>query len=117
MADRKPGRVYSPAEKRAVHPNEITDLVEVVGRVPKLMAMRLTKLLKRPTNPGKVKITGKRVRKSVRTQPTSSGFSTGRSLCQGGLSTNIDPISSFGGTSQKVDLAHILRLSKKQNGL
>ena len=57
--------VYSPAEKSTVHPNEITDLMEVVERVPKLMAMWLTKLLKRPTNPRKVKITGKRVSKSV----------------------------------------------------
>ena len=33
--------------------------------VPKLIAMWLTKLLKRPALPGKVKITGKRVSKSV----------------------------------------------------
>ena len=39
--------------------------MEVVGRVPKLMAMWLSKRLRRPTNPGKVKITGKRVSKSV----------------------------------------------------
>ena len=30
----KPDRVYSPEEKRIEHPNEITDLMEVVGNVP-----------------------------------------------------------------------------------
>ena len=52
-------KIYCPG------PNERTDLMEVAGRVSKLMAMWLTKLLKRPTNPGKVKITEKRVSKSV----------------------------------------------------
>ena len=33
--------------------------MEVVGHVPKLMAVWLTKFLKRPTNSGKVVITGK----------------------------------------------------------
>ena len=35
--------------------------MEVVGHVSKLMAVWLTKFLKRPTNSGKVVITGKRV--------------------------------------------------------
>ena len=37
--------------------------MKVVGHVPKLMAMWLFKFLKRPTNAGKVKITGKRVKR------------------------------------------------------
>ena len=53
--------VHSLAGKRTGHPNEVTDLMEVVGHVPKLMAVWLTKFLKRPTNSGKVVITGKRV--------------------------------------------------------
>lgn len=53
--------VHSSAQKRTGHPNEVTDLMEVVEHVPKLMAVSLTKFLKRPTNPGKVMITGKRV--------------------------------------------------------
>ena len=53
--------VDSLAEKRTGHPNEVTDLMEVVRHVPKLMASWLTKFLKRPTNSGKVVITGKRV--------------------------------------------------------
>ena len=35
--------------------------MEVVGHVPKLMAVWFMKFLKRPTNSGKVVITGKRV--------------------------------------------------------
>ena len=50
--------VHSSAQKRTGHPNEVTDLV---GHVPKLMAVWLTKFLKRQTNSGKVVITGKRV--------------------------------------------------------
>lgn len=53
--------VDSLAQKRTGHPNEVTDLMEIVGHVPKLMAVWLTKFLKRPTNSGKVVITGKRV--------------------------------------------------------
>ena len=53
--------VHSSAQKRTGHPNEVTDLMEVVGHVPKLMAVWLTKFLKRQTNSGKVVITGKRV--------------------------------------------------------
>ena len=56
-----PDRVYSPAEKPTEHPNEITDLMEVAGHVPKDKTLWLFKFLKRPTNPGKVKITGERV--------------------------------------------------------
>lgn len=53
--------VHSSAQKRTGHPNEVTDHMEVVGHVPKLMAVWLTKFLKRPTNSGKVVITEKRV--------------------------------------------------------
>ena len=95
MAERKPDRVYSPSEKSTLHPNEITDLMESVGRVPKLMAMWLTKLLRRPTLPGKVKITGKRVRYCLElltlravVSPTgryaTKGFSPFRSVVSGG---------------------------------
>ena len=49
--------MYSLAEKRTGHPNGVTDLIEVVGHVPKLMAVWLTKFPKRPTNSGKVVIT------------------------------------------------------------
>ena len=38
--------VHSSAQKRTGHPNEVTDLMEVVGHVPKLMAVWLTKFLK-----------------------------------------------------------------------
>ena len=48
-------------QKTTEHANELTDLMKVIGHVPKLMAMWLFKFLKRPTNSGKVKITGKRV--------------------------------------------------------
>ena len=51
------------------------------------MAMWLSKLLKTPTNPGKVKITEKRVNKSCTlfgaTYPASSGFSTGHYTTKG----------------------------------
>ena len=53
--------VHSSAQKRTGHPNEVTDLMQVVGHVPKLMAVWLTKFLKRPTNSGKVVITGQQV--------------------------------------------------------
>ena len=53
--------VHSLAEKRTRHPNEATNLMAVVGHIPKLMAVWLMKFLKRPTNSGKVVITGKRV--------------------------------------------------------
>ena len=44
-----------------VHPNNMTDRFEVIGHVPALMATRLSKFLKRPTNCAKVIIKGKRV--------------------------------------------------------
>ena len=43
------------------HPNNLTDEFEVIGHVPRLMALWLTKFLKRPTNIGKVIVKGKRV--------------------------------------------------------
>ena len=46
---------------RSPHPNEMSDDIKVVGHVPKLMAIWLTKFLKRATNIGKVVIKGKRV--------------------------------------------------------
>ena len=100
--------LFTSRKSYCTGPNEIIDLMEVVGCFPKLMAMWLTKLLKRPTNPGKVKITGKRVSKSVgivwsylpceqwflhRTQPRSQGLEeerpwelgcTGRCVVSGG---------------------------------
>ena len=43
------------------HPNEFDyGHEEVVGHLPKLMALHVTKVLKRPTNSGKVTVTGKR---------------------------------------------------------
>ena len=48
-------------EKRCLHPNEIRDDIEVIGHVPKLLAVWLTKFLKRETNSGKAVIRGKRV--------------------------------------------------------
>ena len=38
------------------HPKEMMDDYEVIGHVPKLMALWLTKFLKRPTNKGKVTV-------------------------------------------------------------
>ena len=45
------------------HPNEMIDDCEVIAHVPKLMALWLTKFLKRPTNKGKVTVKDKRVRR------------------------------------------------------
>ena len=46
------------------HPNEFdSGHEEVVGHLPKLMALHVTKLVKRPTNSGKVTVTGKPVSK------------------------------------------------------
>ena len=45
----------------AVHPNNLNDEFDVIGHVPKLMAMWLTKFLKRPLNSAKVIVKGKRV--------------------------------------------------------
>ena len=59
-ADQKPDRVYSPAEKPTEHPNEITDRSSWARSKRKLMAMWLSKFLKRPTNSGKMKVTEKR---------------------------------------------------------
>ena len=44
------------------HPNEFDfGHEEVLGHLPKLMVLHVTKFLKRPTNSGKVTVTGKRV--------------------------------------------------------
>ena len=49
------------------HPNEFySEHEEVVGHLPKLMALYMTKFFKRPTNYGKVTITGKRVNRGAR---------------------------------------------------
>jgi len=48
-------------EKRCSHLNEMRDDMEVIGHVPKLMAIWLTKFLKRATDFGKAVIRGKRV--------------------------------------------------------
>ena len=40
------GPVHSLAEKRTGHPNKVTDLMEVVGHVPKLIAVWLTEVSK-----------------------------------------------------------------------
>ena len=43
------------------HPNKFDSRhEEMVGHLPKLMALHVTKFLKRPTNSGKVTVTGKR---------------------------------------------------------
>ena len=49
------------AEKRYSHPNEMREDFEITGHVPKLMAIWLTKFLKRAANSGKAVIKGKRV--------------------------------------------------------
>ena len=43
-------------EQRCSHPNETRDDIEVIGHVPKLMTIWLTKFLKRATNSGKAVI-------------------------------------------------------------
>lgn len=48
-------------EKRYSHPNEMREDFEIIGHVPKLMAIWLTKFLKRAANSGKAVIKGKRV--------------------------------------------------------
>ena len=58
VAVRRSVRV-SNATKPHFNPNEISDDMEVIGHVPKLMALWLTKFLKRPTNTGTVVITSK----------------------------------------------------------
>ena len=49
------------SKMKSAHPNEMCDDFEAVGHVPKLMAIWLTKFLKRARNIGKVVINGKRV--------------------------------------------------------
>ena len=50
-------------EKRCSHPNEMRDDIEDIGHVPKLMAIWVTKFLKRATNSSKAVIRGKRVKR------------------------------------------------------
>ena len=48
------------------HPNEFnSDLEEVVGHIPKLMAPHVTKFLKRRTNYGKVTVIGKQINRGA----------------------------------------------------
>ena len=48
-----------------VHPNQVTDMDEVLAHVPKLMARSVTKFLKRKTNSGHSLVTGKRVNRGA----------------------------------------------------
>ena len=48
-----------------IHPNTISDDNEVIGHIPKLMALWVTKFLKRATNSGTVVITGKRINRGA----------------------------------------------------
>lgn len=48
-------------EPSQCHPNILNENFEVLGHVPRLMALWLSKFLKRPINSGKVLIKGKRV--------------------------------------------------------
>ena len=60
--DRMSKQLHGMSSKmKSPHPNEMSDDFEVVGHVPKLMAIWLTKFLKRASNIGKVVIKGKRV--------------------------------------------------------
>ena len=52
------GKTASKLYKMYSHANEMMDDCEVIGHVPKLMALWLTKFLKRPTNKGKVTVKG-----------------------------------------------------------
>ena len=46
------------AAEQTFHPYNLTDQFAVIGHVPKLMAMSLTKFLKRPSNSGKTSLKG-----------------------------------------------------------
>ena len=48
-----------------IHPNEMSDSNEIIGHIPKLMALWVTKFLKRATNCGTVAITGKHVNRGA----------------------------------------------------
>ena len=48
-----------------IHPNTISDDNEVIAHIPKLMALWVTKFLKRATNSGTVVITGKRINRGA----------------------------------------------------
>ena len=51
--------------KSLKHPNKFdSGHKDVVGHLPNLMAMHVTKFLKRPTNSCKVTVTGKRVNRA-----------------------------------------------------
>jgi hypothetical protein len=51
--------------KSFVHPNEMTNDIEVVGHIPKLMAGWVSKFLNRATNSGTVLIKGKRINRGA----------------------------------------------------
>ena len=56
-----PGNTDNTERKNDVHPNQVTTNDEVIGHLPRLMACAMTKFLKRGTNSGHLKVTGKRV--------------------------------------------------------
>ena len=55
----------SNATKPCFIPNEISDDMDVIGYVLKLMALWVKKFLKRPTNIGMVVIKGKRINRGA----------------------------------------------------
>ena len=58
----QPGRTAKKSsDSPYCHPNELNAYFEVIGHVPKLMAIWLTKFLKRATNSSKAVVRGKRV--------------------------------------------------------
>ena len=52
------------SRRKCIHENEFNDET-VLGHVPKLMTLWLTKFLKRPTNKGRAVVKGKRVNRGV----------------------------------------------------
>ena len=52
---------FSQRQDKPCHQNELGNNFEVLGHVPKLMAIWLSKFLKRGTNEGKAVVTGKRI--------------------------------------------------------
>ena len=58
-------RLQTETMRSFVHPNEMTDDMEIIGHVPKLMAQWVKKFLKRATNSATVIIKGKRVNRGA----------------------------------------------------
>ena len=58
-------RLQMKTMRAFVHPNEMTDDMEVIGHIPKLMAQWVTKLLKCTTNSATVIIKGKHVNRGA----------------------------------------------------